>query len=267
MSAPSGTQNPLDVRRLRAALAGHAIGCEVEVHEELTSTSDRVRELGDAGHSHGLVVFAESQTAGRGRRDNRWSAMPRHDLLFSVLLRPRVGVEKSPRLATLAALGLSRGVESAGKFAPQIKWPNDLLLNRKKFCGILAEMFGAPAGSFLVLGVGMNVNGAEFPPEIAELATSLRLESGGKLLDRTALAIALLRALQQALDSWDAGFDRIIAEVTRRSFLLGQRMRARAGSGMIEGVAHGLGGEGGLIVRRDDGTLLELTSAEEVRLA
>jgi BirA family biotin operon repressor/biotin-[acetyl-CoA-carboxylase] ligase len=166
----------------------------------------------------------------------------------------------------LAALGLARGVESSGKFAPQIKWPNELLLHGKKFCGILAEMFGPPAGSFLVLGVGMNVNRVDFPPELVGLATSLRLESGERIFDRTALAIGLLRALEQAFEPWDAGFDRVIAEVKRRSFLIGKRIRARTGEGMIEGVAQDLGAEGGLIVRRDDGTFLELSSAEEVRV-
>ncbi len=295
---PQFSATPLDSRRIRAALAGHAIGNEVQLHEELASTSDHVREQGFAGHPHGLVVFAESQTAGRGRRENRWSAEPRQDLLFSILLRPVVGIEKFSRLATLAALGLSRGVEGArdpeavlagasrpcsGKdetpllqsqparvrqvFSPQIKWPNDLLLGGKKFCGILAEMFASPSGPFLVLGAGMNVNGVTFPPELRGSATSLRLESGGQALDRTGLAIALLRGLEQALQFWDTGFESVITEIKQRSFLLGKRIHARIGDVSVEGMAHDLGREGGLVLRRDDGSLLELTSAENARLA
>jgi BirA family transcriptional regulator, biotin operon repressor / biotin---[acetyl-CoA-carboxylase] ligase len=262
---PPVSAAPLDARRLRAAFAGHVIGSEVQVHEELASTSDHVRELGFAGHPHGLVVFAEAQTAGRGRRENRWSAEPRQDLLFSVLLRPAMGIDKFARLATLAALGLSRGVEGVCALAPRIKWPNDLLLDGKKFCGVLAEMFSTPAGAFLVLGVGMNVNSLAFPAELVGQATSLRLESGGLPLDRTGLAIALLRALEQALLSWDAGFEQVVAEVKPRSVLLGQRVRAGIGGETVEGMAHDLGREGGLILRRDDGSLLELTSAENVR--
>lgn len=264
MITPNSTP-PLDARRIRSALAGHAIGAEVQVHEELTSTSDHVRELGMAGHPHGLVVFAESQTAGRGRRENRWSAEPRQDLLFSILLRPVVGMEKFSRLATLAALGLSRGVESTTVIAPQIKWPNDLLLNGKKFCGILAEMFSAPSGPFLVLGAGMNVNRATFPPELSDTATSLRLESAGQPLDRSGLAISLLRSLEQTLQFWEAGFEAVITEVKRRSSLLSKRIRARVGDDLIEGKAHDLGREGGLILQRDDGSILELASAENVR--
>lgn len=257
----------LDARRIRTALAGHAIGTEVQVHEELASTSDHVRELGFAEYPHGIAVFAESQTAGRGRRENRWSAEPRHDLLFSILLRPVVSMEKFSRLATLAALGLTRGVEGATQLRPQIKWPNDLLLGGKKFCGILAEMFTSPAGPFLVLGVGMNVNGVMFPPELRGSATSLRLESGGHNLERTGLAIALLRGLGQTLQSWEAGFDTVVAEVKSRSLLLGRRIRAQVGDAFVEGTAHDLGRDGGLVLQRDDGSLLELTSAENVRLA
>lgn len=258
---------PLDARRIRSALAGHAIGSEVQVHEELASTSDHIRELGFAGHPHGLVVFAESQTAGRGRRENRWSAETRQALLFSILLRPVVGMDKYARLATLAALGLSRGVENFTACAPQIKWPNDLLLGGKKFCGILAEMFTAPSGPFLVLGAGMNVNSITFSKELSETATSLRLEAGGQALDRSVLAIALLHALEAALHSWDDGFAAVITEVKQRSFLLGKRIRAKMGDNTIEGTAHDLGREGELIIRRDDGSMLALTSAESVRLA
>ena len=87
------------------------------------------------------------------------------------------------------------------------------------------------------------------------------------MLDRTALAIALLRGLGHALRSWDMGFERVMDEVKRRSFLIGKRIRARTGNGPVEGMAQDLGSEGGLIVRCDDGTSVELASADEVRLS
>lgn len=239
----------------------------MQVHDEIASTSDHVRELGLNGHGHGLVVFAESQTAGRGRRENRWSAAPRENLLFSVLLRPQVGMEKYSRLATLAAVGLARAVESAGVSDVQIKWPNDLLIRGKKFCGILAEMFSARSGPFLVLGIGMNVNTVSFPDELREIATSLRLESGARAFDRTTLAIAVLRQLDLVLRSWEAGFPDIVMEAKRRSSLLGKRVRATTGAGFISGTVQDLGPEGCLLLRSDDGALLEITSAERVRLA
>ena len=256
---------PLDARRIRAALAGHVIGAGVELHEELSSTSDHLRILGESGHSHGTVVFAESQTAGRGRRDNKWSAEPRRDLLLSILLRPEVAPEKFPRLATLAALGLCKAVETSCNLAPQIKWPNDLLLGGKKFCGILTEMFAPPQGTFIVLGIGMNVNTLAFSPELAGRATSLCLENDGRELDRTLLAITLLRQIGVALGAWDRGFPDAIAETRRRSFLIGKRLRALVNGFSIEGVGADLDSEGCLVIRREDGALHALQSVEQVR--
>lgn len=262
---PAPPDAPLDPSRLRAALAGTAFGSSLEIHEETASTNDLARTRGLAGAAHGLVILAESQTAGRGRREHRWHAEPRQDLLFSALLRPAVKPAEFARLSTLAALGLCRGIEEGCRLSPLIKWPNDLLLGTRKFCGILAEMFPTPTGPFLVLGIGINVNRTEFPPEIRESATSLRIESGDQCHDRTRLAIALLRSLEATLASWTDGFDAVLDEVTRRSFLTGRRIRARQGTEWIEGIARGLGSEGELVVERDDGSRIELASAEHVR--
>ena len=256
---------PLQARRISAALAGHSIGSEIQVLEEISSTSTQVQELGLAGWPHGLVVFAEAQTAGRGRRERRWSSEPGKDLLFSILLRPEIPIEHWPRLATLTALGIARGIEETAGLDPQIKWPNDLMLRDKKFCGILAETHTANGGAFIVLGVGLNVNSDIFPPDLQEIATSLRNESGGHIFDRTQLAIALLKHLDRALQKWERGFLEVVAEVQARSWLIGKRIRAYHHGVQTEGLAAGLNGEGWLIVKHDDGTTSALGSAEQVR--
>lgn len=263
---PSASDSPLQARRISAALAGHAIGSEIQVHEEITSTSNHARELGLAGWPHGVVVFAEAQSAGRGRRENRWSSEPGKDLLFSILLKPDVSIEQWPRLATLTALGISRAIEETYGIHPQIKWPNDLLLRDRKFCGILAETHVGAAGSFIVLGVGLNVNTTVFPPGLQELATSLRNECDGKILDRTQLAITLLQHLEQALEKWERGFADVIADVQRRGWLMGKRIRAHHHEVLTEGVVAGLNEEGWLIIKHDDGSLSILSSAEQVRV-
>lgn len=263
---PSTTDTPVQARRISAALAGHAIGTEIQVHDEIASTSDHARELGLAGWPHGLVVFAEAQSAGRGRRENRWSSEPGKDLLFSILLRPAVSMNLWARLSTLAALGICRATEEALALRPQIKWPNDLMLRDRKFCGILAETHVGATGSFIVLGVGLNVNTTVFPPDLQGLATSLRNECGGKILDRTQLAIRLLQSLQQTLEKWERGFPEIIAGMQSRSWLEGRRIRARHHGAQTEGLVMGLNEEGWLIVKHDDGSLSTLGSAEQVRV-
>ncbi len=258
---------PLQPRRIAAALAGHAIGCEVQVHEEVTSTSDLVRELGQSGHPHGLAVFAESQTAGRGRRENRWSAPAGQDILCSLLLRPEVRAEHWARLTTLAALAICRAAEVVCGLQPRIKWPNDVHLGERKCAGILAETFIGAQGPFMVLGIGLNVNTTTYPEELRNIATSLRLEMGdGRLVDRNAVAIALLKHLDALAVRWSAGFDEVVVEVRARSRLLGRQVRARVDGREVEGRAVDLNEEGHLVLSLADGSTLALTSAEQVRL-
>lgn len=246
-------------------MAGHGIGCEIQVHEELASTSDHVRELGLAGYPHGLVVFAEAQSAGRGRRDNRWTSEPGRDLLLSVLLRPQVRMERWPRLTTLAALAICRAIELTTLLTPVIKWPNDIYLSDRKCAGILAESFTGNNGTFMVLGIGLNVNTRDFPPDL--LATSLRRETPQeKIHDRNALAIALLKQLNQLVMSWEDGFSLIVEEVRQRSWLLGKPITARMEGRPVEGVVVDLNQEGHLLVRQSDGAILTLSSAEQVRV-
>jgi BirA family biotin operon repressor/biotin-[acetyl-CoA-carboxylase] ligase len=257
---------PLDARRISAAMAGQEIGGDVQVHEELESTSDHARELGRTGHAHGAVVLAEHQSAGRGRRENAWNASPRKNVLMSVLLRPEVRLELWPRITTLAALALSRAIRGHLELHPAIKWPNDIYVSNKKCAGILAETFSGPNGSFLVLGMGLNVNELEFSDELRQSATSLRLEIAGRPeLDRSLLIINVLRQMNLLSKQWDAGFSGLIDEVRRRSWLLGQRVSARQSGDWIEGIATDLDDEGHLLLRDDAGNLLTLTSAEQVR--
>lgn len=246
-------------------MAGHAIGCEIQVHEELASTSDHVRELGLAGYPHGLVVFAEAQSAGRGRRDNRWTSEAGQDLLLSILLRPQVRMERWPRLTTLAALAICRAIENTTPLRPVIKWPNDIYLGDHKCAGILAESFIGSTGAFMVLGIGLNVNTRDYPSDLP--ATSLRRETPQeKIHDRNALAIALLKQLNQLVMSWDEGFAPVVDEVRRRSWLLGKTITARMEGRPVEGVVVDLNQEGHLLVRQGEGTILTLSSAEQVRV-
>lgn len=255
----------LQSRRLASAMAGHAIGCEVQVHEELASTSDHVRELGLAGYPHGLVVFAEAQNAGRGRRDNRWSSESGQDLLLSILLRPQVRMEHWPRLTTIAALAICRAIETTTVLKPAIKWPNDIYLSDRKCAGILAESFTGSTEAFMVLGIGLNVNTQTFAPDLQ--ATSLRSETlKKKIHDRNALAIALLKQLNQLILNWGEGFAAVIEGVSQRSWLLDKQITARMEGRQVEGIVAGLNQEGHLLLQQSDGSVLTLSSAEQVRV-
>ena len=255
---------PLQSRRIAAALAGQPIGHDVQVFDELPSTSDYVRELGQAGYPHGTVVFTECQPHGRGRRENRWQSEPGQDLLFSILLRPQVSMEYWPRLTSVTALALCKALEVTSHLQPLIKWPNDIYLDSRKTAGILAETFTCTQGAFMVLGIGLNVNGSYFPDEIASIATSLRLSSG-KEQPRERLAIAFLQEFNRLVPQWQQDYGQIVQGIRERSLLLGRAIRARMDDGEVSGQAVGLNEEGHLLLKLADGSDMVLSSAEQVR--
>jgi len=252
---------PLDA----AALNDPALPWRVVVLDEVTSTSDWLKQRASEVPV-GTVVFTESQTAGRGRRDNRWIAPHGKDLMFSLLLQPAASLAQWPRITTLAALAICKAIEAELPLQPRIKWPNDIYLSDLKVSGLLAETTTNSRGTFLILGIGLNVNTLDFPQDIA--ATSLLKQLSSPLLheiDRNALASRLLLALHDECQHLDDDFSAAIAAVRERSWLLGRQIRARAPQGEVFGRAIDLDEEGHLILELTDGSTHTLSSAEEVR--
>ena len=258
----------LNAEALNNACAEESLPWRVQVVDEVGSTSDEVRKAALAGEDSGLILFAESQTAGRGRRDNRWSSAKGKDFMFSLLLRPEAPMVFWPRLTTLAALALCRAVEIELPLKPQIKWPNDLYLNDRKICGLLAEAVTVKGELALVLGVGMNVNNREFPSELTGQATSLLHELNApsvRELDRQSLALTILKQFNTQFQRMDQSFHEVIAEVRVRSWLLGRQIRATVDGREVFGRALDLNAEGHLVLVLPDGSLTTLSSAEGVR--
>ena len=183
--------------KLRAGLGHGTIGREIIVLDETTSTNDVVLQMANGGAPEGLVVFAEHQTAGRGQRGNVWESAAGKGLLCSILLRPNVAVQDSPRLVDWAVKAIAWTVESACLRKATIKPPNDIYIDGRKVAGVLVEMRAQPGAPHLaVAGIGVNVNQtpSHFPEQLRDRATSLAIVLGGPV-DRNALAIALLRSL------------------------------------------------------------------------
>ena len=257
----------LDATEIVGGLGDCAVAWDVIVHDEIASTSDAARELGLSGAPHGTAVFAEHQTAGRGRRQNRWLMERGAGLMFSVILRPAAPMALWPRLTTLAALAVCKGIEAELPLRPLIKWPNDIYLRDRKAAGILDETFSGRHGTFLVLGIGLNVNTRAFHEALQGSATSLLLElrPAPPALDRSALAAALLRALAVEIERLDERFPGAMTEVRARSWLIGKTIRARVDGRPVFGRAADLNHEGQLLLALPDGSLRALSSAEEVR--
>ena len=215
------------------------------VHYRLTdSTNERAKELADAGAPHGTLVTADEQEAGRGRQGRAWTAPPGSAVLMSLILRDLD--ERHALLPLAAAVAVCEACEAAapasGAPAPRIKWPNDVWIDRRKVAGILIE--GRPQEGWAVLGIGLNVTTDSFPPELAEIATSLRLAGN----DTTPAAV--LAALLTALDGWiGAPPEPVLAAWRSRDALRGEPVRWSGG----EGVAAGIDDSGALLVQTDDG--------------
>lgn len=187
--------SPLDRDRIAAAGAWR-----VSVFRETASTNDLVMRAGEGGEPEGLVIFAETQTRGRGQFGRRWDSAAGLGLWGSVLLRPRWPVAELARMTPLVAVATARALAAATGLIFRIKPPNDVFCGGKKTAGILSE---ARTGRdvFVAVGIGVNVNHApaDFPLEIQTTATSLAIEAG-RAWDRDEVAAALLREIARAYD-------------------------------------------------------------------
>jgi BirA family transcriptional regulator, biotin operon repressor / biotin---[acetyl-CoA-carboxylase] ligase len=221
------------------------------------STNDVAAMLAAGRQAEGAVVIADAQTAGRGRRGHKWFSPPGAGLYVSVVLNPHQsprGGDRATRLLTLAAgVALAEAIDTATGLAVDVKWPNDLYLAGRKLGGILAEAAGSGRGEPIVLGYGINVGPAAFPPELRDRATSLESESG-HTIDRGLLLIESLVCLARRYDDLLEGrFDAILdAWRARAPGSTGARVTWTTLSGPSSGVTAGIDADGGLLVMVGD---------------
>ena len=229
------------------------------IRESVESTNDEVRVLAQAGALDGLVLLAERQTAGRGRRGAAWFSPEGESLAFSILVRPEEPKALWPRLALAAGLAVAEAVESF-RLQAGIKWPNDVWIGQRKVAGILVE-----AGSdFAVVGIGLNVNSTEFPSEVAEIATSLRIEAAQNFASAEVLG-KIIRKFAFRRNQIENGFDALVSAVQLRCVLTGKRVTLTTASGPRVGTVEGIAAGGELLLRTANG-LERLIQADEVRL-
>jgi BirA family biotin operon repressor/biotin-[acetyl-CoA-carboxylase] ligase len=251
---------------LRRRLEGTPFGKQIHHFFTIGSTNDVALQLGHSGEPNGTVVLAEQQTAGRGRVGRAWHSEKSNGIYMSVLLRPPITPVEAPLITLVAGLAAREAVAEQTGTAPDLRWPNDLLLNGKKFGGILTEMHAEPDRvRFVVVGIGINVNHETMPAELRSTATSLRIETG-RAHSRTELVVRFLHRL----DAYYGQFIRQGAEpILRRfaeasSYCEGKRVRVATTKETFLAVTAGLEPSGILRVRRENGTV-EPVLAGDVR--
>lgn len=234
------------------------IGRDIRVFEQTTSTNDVIEKLAGDGVKEGVVVFAESQTRGRGRLGRKWLSPARKGLWFSVLLRPDLRPQEATQLTVASATALRRAIQVATGLEPEIKWPNDILVRGRKVGGILTEM-SAELDRIrqVILGIGVDVNlsASEFPTELRKLATSLRIELG-KPVSRPELAAVILRELDHDYGRVGGGlFAAVAEEWEEHCTTIGRNVTIQVGERRIRGRAESLDDDGALRLRTEHGRL------------
>jgi len=261
-----GTPNRLTADDIKARLKTKLIGSEILVFEETASTNDVVEHLAKSGAREGLVVFAESQTRGRGRRGRTWTSPRGKGLWFSVLLRPTLPPSAASRITVAASVAVARAIRQNCGVDARIKWPNDVTVNGKKLAGILTEL-RAEADEILlaILGIGVDVNcqREDFPSELESVATSVELEAESAQ-DRVALAAQVLAALDECYRTALTDFEAIADEWAKLSTTLGRHIVVTMGQRRIEGFAQALDSDGALLLRRDSGQIERILGGDVV---
>ena len=236
---------------------------QIHHYYKVGSTSTAAMDAASAGAPEGSVFLAEQQTAGRGRGAHQWHSAQSAGIYCSVILRPPLPPSEALILSLAAGLAVHAAVQEIdARVHPDLKWPNDLLIGGKKFCGILTEMNAEVTRvRHIVVGVGINVNQADFPAELRSLATSLRLVSGTEW-SRVEVCAALLKSLDREyrdLLEKPGAHDSILRRFQERSSSVRGREVSVDGHGGFTGVTEGLDSRGFLQVRTPQGLRVVLS--------
>lgn len=240
-----------------------------EFYDEVDSTNDKIKLRARAGEKEGLVISADCQTAGKGRVGRVWKNPVAEQIATSILLRPEeVSIDAIPSMTILSAMAVNQALYKVCGLRGEIKWPNDLVVNKKKICGILHEMELKDGGiAFVVAGIGVNVHNKSFPEDIAFKATSvdLELEAAGidKKVDRRVLTEAIWESFKGYYNKFLETRDLTGVKEEYESQLAnkGKPVRIEDPNGAYEAVCLGINEKGALVVDVD-GEKREIESGE-----
>lgn len=230
------------------------MGKRVIYYDEIDSTNTAAKRFGKLPGNHGVLILAEQQNAGKGRLGRVWSSPKGSDIFMSLVLQPEIHPQNASMLTLVTALAVSQGIREVTGISCYIKWPNDVVVNKKKICGILTEMSTLNGKmECIVIGMGINVNRDYFPNDLRDTATSLILECK-RMVDRTELIVSIMKYFEE----YYARFERTesLQDMTEEynSLLVNKdRMVRILGSGEdYTGTALGINEKGALLVRTQE---------------
>lgn len=257
----------LSVSEIESRITTKWAGRNICYLEETGSTNIDAKRYAEEGARHGTLVVAEMQNSGRGRRGRAWQSPPGSAIYMTIVLKPDFLPDKASMLTLVMALSVAGAITETTGLAAGIKWPNDVVVNKKKVCGILTEMNAEQDFiQYIVIGVGINVNNAtpeEFPEEIRQTATSLRIEGGGRII-RAEL-------IERVMSHFERNYDTFVRTLDMRGLMsaydshlinLNAEVKVLDPKGEYDGIARGISDTGELLVEKEDGTVVPVYAGE-----
>ena len=239
------------------------IGKKIKVLDSVGSTNDYLKELGSQGAASGTVILAREQTAGKGRLGRIWQSKKDDGIALSLLLRPDMSPAEISSITPLTGLAMCKAINDFCRLDSRIKWPNDIIVGRKKLVGILTEMSAEfDRVDYTVTGIGININQTTFPDEIAHKATSVLLETG-RHIDQNKFVACILKYLEQEL----VGNRYTLSGTSVKDYqslcaTVGRSVTFTRGRRKISGMAVGISNSGELEVMLSNGTIANVNSGE-----
>lgn len=259
------TPDQISADEIRLGLTTKFLGQGIHYQETVDSTQKIAKKLAYDNAPEGTVVIAEEQLSGRGRMGRMWHSPKYTGVWMSMILRPKIPLPKAPQLTLITAVAVVQAIEEVTNLSPQIKWPNDILINGKKITGILTELQAEADRIFaLIIGVGINVNHKkdDFPEEIQDIATSLMIEVGEKVSRASIIRSVLTNFENLYLLYLEKGFTPIKIMWESYAISIGKTIIARTLTENIRGKAMGITDDGVLIIEDEQGVTHHVYSAD-----
>ncbi len=250
---------------IESRLIDNWAGHKVVFFDETGSTNTEAKLIGDNKDSHGILVVAEGQNSGKGRRGRNWESSKGTNIFMSLILKPDILPANATMLTLVSAMAVKTGLQEATGLSAMIKWPNDTVINGKKISGILTEMSTEIESiNYVVIGTGINVNVSEFPEDIKDVATSVMIENGGNEADRALIVEKVMKAFERYYDRFMkyADMTELIDEYNAELVNFNNRVKVIKNDGTFQGIARGITKTGELIVEKEDGSFVEVVSGE-----
>ena len=239
-------------------------GQEIAYYSLIDSTNNKAKKLAEEGAAHGTLVIADEQNGGRGRRGRSWETPPKSSIAMTLIVRPDLPPEKASMLTLVMGMAVASACRSLLDLPAGIKWPNDVVLDGKKICGILTEMSAEMDGiHYLVIGTGINVNMNEFPEQIRQTATSLSLEAGHPV-NRAEVICRCMKYFEQYYEMFMERQDLSALREAYNGMLVNmdREVRVLEPGNTYSGITRGINDRGELLVEKEDHTVERVFAGE-----